>query len=53
MKWQIKKFNDLSTEEIYKILKLRSEVFVVEQECIYQDCDNNDMEAKHLFCIEN
>ena len=52
MKWVIKKFNELSTEELYKILHLRSEVFVVEQECIYQDCDGKDIEAVHLFCIE-
>ncbi len=52
MYWEIKKFNELSTEELYKILQLRSEVFVIEQECIYQDCDKKDMEATHLFCIE-
>ena len=52
MKWKIKKFNELSTEELYKILHLRSEVFVVEQECIYQDCDKKDIEAEHLLCID-
>lgn len=52
MKWEIKKFNELSTEELYKILHLRSEVFVVEQECIYQDCDKKDIEAEHLLCID-
>ncbi len=52
MQWKIKNFNELSTEELYKILQLRNEVFVVEQECIYQDCDNKDMEATHLFCIK-
>ena len=52
MKWEIKKFDELSNEELYKILQLRSEVFVVEQECIYQDCDRKDIEAVHLFCIE-
>ena len=35
----IKNFSELSTEEIYNILKLRSEVFVVEQNCVYQDID--------------
>lgn len=53
MHWKIKNFNELSTEELYKILQLRSEVFVVEQECIYQDCDKKDIKATHLFCIEN
>ena len=45
----IKKFSELSTEEIYNILKLRSEVFVVEQNCIYQDIDEKDQKAIHLF----
>ena len=45
----IKKFSELSTEEIYNILKLRSEVFVVEQNCVYQDIDEKDQKAIHLF----
>ena len=45
----IKKFSELSTEEIYNILKLRSEVFVVEQNCVYQDIDEKDQKATHLF----
>ena len=49
----IKKFSELSTEEIYKILKLRSEVFVVEQNCIYQDIDEKDQKATHLFIEKN
>ena len=49
----IKKFSELSTEEIYKILKLRSEVFVVEQNCIYQDIDEKDKKARHLFVEKN
>ena len=49
----IKKFSELSTEEIYKILKLRSEVFVVEQNCIYQDIDEKDKKATHLFIEKN
>ena len=53
MKWKIKKFEDLKVEELYKILELRSKVFVVEQECIYQDCDRKDMGAIHLFCEDN
>ena len=48
----IKNFSELSTEEIYNILKLRSEVFVVEQNCVYQDIDEKDKKATHLF-IEN
>ena len=45
----IKNFSELSTEEIYNILKLRSEVFVVEQNCVYQDIDEKDKKATHLF----
>ena len=49
----IKKFSALSTEEIYNILKLRSEVFVVEQNCVYQDIDEKDKKAVHLFIEKN
>ena len=49
----IKKFSELSTEEIYDILKLRSEVFVVEQNCVYQDIDEKDKKATHLFIEKN
>ena len=49
MKTYTKKFNQLSVDEIYGILKLRSEVFVVEQNCVYQDLDGKDELAIHLF----
>ena len=49
----IKKFSELSAEEIYNILKLRSEVFVVEQNCVYQDIDEKDQKAIHLFIEKN
>ena len=49
----IKKFSELSTDEIYNILKLRSEVFVVEQNCVYQDIDEKDKKATHLFIEKN
>ena len=49
MKTYIKKFEELSVDEIYNILKLRSSVFVVEQNCVYQDLDNKDKQAIHLF----
>ena len=50
----IKKFNDLSPLELYEILQLRSEVFVVEQDCVYQDIDGNDQKALHILgTIEN
>lgn len=50
MEFKLKRFNEVTVEELYKILKSRNEVFVVEQNCIYQDCDNKDYEAYHLFC---
>ncbi len=46
---KIKTFPEISTEELYKILRLRSEVFVVEQNCVYQDMDNKDQKAIHLL----
>ncbi|MCF6213314.1 MAG: GNAT family N-acetyltransferase [Flavobacteriaceae bacterium] len=49
MTWLLKKFNELTTTELYAILKLRSEIFVVEQNCAYQDLDNKDQKALHLF----
>ncbi len=47
--WKIKRFQALSLEELYQLLKLRSEVFVVEQNCIYLDIDDKDQKALHLF----
>jgi ElaA protein len=47
--WKTKTFDELSTQELYQILRLRSEVFVVEQNCVYQDIDNKDQKALHLF----
>ena len=45
-------FPELDKEELYQILRLRSEVFVVEQDCVYQDIDNKDQIAIHLFYME-
>lgn len=47
--WQIKRFDALSVQELYEILQLRSEVFVVEQNCVYQDLDFKDQKALHMF----
>ncbi len=49
MNWKFKKFDELTTNELYEILKLRAEVFVVEQDCPYQDLDDKDKWAYHLF----
>ena len=48
-----KTFYELDTEDLYQILRLRSEVFVVEQNCVYQDIDNKDQNAIHLYYKEN
>lgn len=45
----VKRFNELGAEELYEILKLRAAVFVVEQECAYQDVDDKDKYAYHVY----
>ncbi|ULQ52799.1 GNAT family N-acetyltransferase [Flavihumibacter fluvii] len=47
--WQIKEFNALSPAALYQLLRLRSEVFVVEQNCIFLDMDNKDQDCWHLL----
>lgn len=42
-------FSQLSTMQLYQILALRSEVFVVEQQCVYQDVDGKDLQCLHLL----
>ena len=44
-----KSFIDLNTKELYDVLQLRSEVFVVEQDCVYQDIDGKDEKALHIL----
>jgi ElaA protein len=51
--WEVKKFDELSLKELYTILRLRSEVFVVEQNCVFQDMDNKDQSCYHLMGWEN
>lgn len=48
-----KTFNQLTTEELYDLLQLRNEVFIVEQECVYQDLDGKDQNALHVLGIKN
>ena len=50
---EVKKFSDLTLTELYDILQLRSEVFVVEQDCVYQDIDGKDAEALHIIGYKN
>jgi ElaA protein len=47
--WEIKPFKALSTTELYFVLQLRAEVFIVEQNCVYQDIDGKDSKALHLL----
>ena len=49
MNFITKKFSELNTTELYEILQLRSEVFVVEQDCVYQDIDFKDQKSLHVF----
>lgn len=46
-------FSELTNSQLYKILRLRSAVFVVEQDCVYQDIDNKDQHALHVIGIKN
>ena len=47
--WYHKYFNDLTTKELYQILQLRNEVFIVEQNCPFQDLDDKDFKCFHLI----
>ena len=47
--WVCKHFDSLTTHELYALLRLRSEVFVVEQNCVFLDMDNNDKNCFHLL----
>lgn len=49
LKWKIKPFEALTVNELYDLLKLRSEIFVVEQNCVYLDLDGKDKKALHLL----
>lgn len=49
----VKRFEELSVYELYKILKLRSDVFILEQQCLYPDIDGNDPSAYHVFITED
>ena len=48
--WQIKHYRDLTLNEFHDIIALRTEVFVVEQNCAYQDLDGKDKKCYHLIC---
>lgn len=49
LEWKIKPFDALTVHELYDLLKLRSEIFVLEQNCVYLDLDGKDKKALHLI----
>jgi ElaA protein len=51
--WTIKQFDELILDELYNILQLRNEVFIVEQNCVYNDIDGKDQLAWHLMATED
>lgn len=51
-KWLSRSFEELDTDQLYRIIQLRIEVFVVEQCCYYQDLDDKDREAIHLYALD-
>lgn len=53
IQWLLKKFEELTPYELYAVLQLRNEVFVVEQNCVFQDADGKDQNAYHLMGFAN
>ena len=53
MELHIKKYEELTVDELYDLLRARSEVFVVEQVCVYQDLDNKDKKAYHVWLSDD
>src|SRR5215211_4947896 len=49
IEWRLKAFDDLRPDELYAILRLRNEVFVVEQNCVFQDADDKDQSSWHFM----
>lgn len=53
MSWKIQTYNELTTEELYKIIQLRVSVFIVEQQSCYEDLDNHDQNSIHISYVKN
>lgn len=49
----VRRFDELTTNELYRIMKKRVEVFVIEQKCIYQELDDKDLRAVHVWLEED
>lgn len=52
MNFKIKRFDELTIEELYEILKSRYDVFTIGQKCLYQDCDDRDKDSYHIYLKE-
>jgi ElaA protein len=52
VQWQTLSFTELGPERLYAIMRLRQEVFVVEQNCVFLDLDNLDQQAVHMLCSQ-
>lgn len=53
MNWIVKRFDELTPHDLYKILKERINIFVVEQNCPYEECDDKDLKSLHLYSEDN
>jgi ElaA protein len=54
MQWKyISRFSDFSPSDLYDILKLRQDVFIIEQDCIYGDMDGKDVQSEHLLLFDD
>jgi len=49
IKWEIKSFQELTTADLYKIIQARIDIFMLEQNCCYRDCDDKDLHSDHLI----
>ncbi|MCC5906412.1 MAG: GNAT family N-acetyltransferase [Balneolaceae bacterium] len=54
MQWKhITRFSDFPPSDLYEVLKLRQDVFIIEQDCIYGDMDGKDVQSEHLLIIDD
>lgn len=53
IQWSLKKFDTLTPHELYAVLRLRTAIFVVEQDCVFQDMDNKDQYCRHLMAWQH
>ena len=53
LQWRVCHFSELDGHEVYDLMRLRAAVFVLEQQCLYEDMDNQDFHAYHLFGVQD